>query len=73
MIRLKKIKAREDADWKAGTTSAKWVVEGHEHIQVYEWIGQWVAYDEQTDKILFRKWEKKKIRESLTEMFAEAE
>lgn len=69
MIKLKKIQSRDNADWKSGSTSAKWVVDGHENIQVYEWLGQWTAYDVETDKILIRKWEKSKLREELDKMF----
>jgi len=68
MIHLKKIQSREDADWKSGTTSARWIVEGHENIEVYEWIGQWIARDKETDTIILRKWEKSKLREELEEM-----
>ena len=68
MLRLKKIKERDKADWKSGIGSAVWEVDGHENIHVYEWIGQWTAYDTLQDKILLRKWEKKKLREELEKL-----
>lgn len=59
MIKLKKAKATEWLGNGFGTSSAEWIVQNHEHIEVRKIGGNWIAFGD--GKRIAKAWDKKDL------------